>query len=268
MGIINTSPESYYASSIHDTIEKVRDAALEMESQGADFIDVGGASTAPYRDRAISEDVEAARVVAAVAAICECCSIPVSVDTYRSGVAAKALEAGALILNDITGLADTGMDRVISRYEPSLVLCAHSNRIVSGDVSDTTAIICDIVQRAISYGANPDNIVVDPAIGFFRDEGSAPHHTRITNEWHRRDASIIANLNHISGDYPILVSVSNKSFIGRLLDKPDPLDRMAGSLAAESAAVMCGADIIRTHHIPESLDAIKVASAIAGRHIA
>lgn len=266
MGVINVSPESYYSKSILSDPQTIRNVATQMEEGGADYIDVGGMSTAPYRDLTVSEQAETDRVRVAISHILDACSLPVSVDTHRSGVAQMALDTGATILNDVTGLkGDPHMSCVISKHTPSLILCAHHTDTVTGDIDNTAAILRRTVKRAISYGADPNDIVVDPAIGFFRDTGAGPTHTRISGDWARRDVSILSDLRSVGGGMPILVSVSSKTFIGKLLNKPDPEARMYGSLAAETAAILGGADIIRTHHVSESRDAVLVAAAIAGR---
>lgn len=268
MGVINVSPESYYSKSVILDSQAIGEAATQMETDGADYIDVGGMSTAPYRGLTISEQTEIDRIRSAVSHISDVCSLPISVDTHRGGVAQVALDTGATILNDVTGLqADPQMASVISKYDPSLILCAHHTGMVTGDIHSTAAILQQTIRRAISYGADPDDIVVDPAIGFFRDIGAGPVHTRIPGDWTRRDVSILSDLRSVGDGTPILVSVSSKSFIGKLLNKPDPKTRIYGSLAAETVAVLNGADIIRTHHVSESRDAVLVAAAVCGRMI-
>lgn len=265
MGIINTSPESFHSASIRESRTEVADAAAGMAGDGADYIDVGGMSTAPYLDVWVSEDIEMERVVAAVRAVVESCKLPVSVDTSRSRVAAAAMDAGATILNDITGLHDVGMRQVISKYDPSVILCAHDTGTHTGDASDTAGILTKVVERALEYGVDPEKLSVDPAIGFFRNHGRRGTHTKISDNWARRDCAILNTLRDIGDRFPVLVSVSNKSFIGQILDDREPSGRMYGSLAAETLAVAGGADIIRTHNIAASLDAIRVASAVIGR---
>ena len=266
MGIINVSPESFHGISVKESHDAVVRTAVHMTGCGADYIDIGGMSTAPYLDTWVSEEVEQARVVAGVRAVIESCDIPVSVDTCRSGVATAAMDAGATILNDVTGLRhDHSMKSVISRYDPSVVLCARGAGVHTGDAADTAAMLAEAVQRAQEYGASPDQIAVDPAIGFFRRDGRKNTYTRIRGDWVRRDASLLGTLREMGGKLPVLVSVSNKSFIGHILGNRKPGGRMFGSLAAEALAVAGGADIIRTHNIPESRDAIQVASAVIGR---
>ena len=266
MGIINTSPESFHKSSVSESRDAVSGAAVRMAGDGADYIDVGGMSTAPYLDTWISEDTEMERVVAGVRAVVESCRLPVSVDTCRSGVAAAAMDAGASILNDVTGLMhDPAMRSVISKYDPSVVLCAHDSGVHTGDAADTSAVLGGAVRRALEYGADPDKLAVDPAIGFFRNGGRGDLYTRIHGDWARRDSSVLGALRDVGGGLPVLVSVSNKSFIGQILDGRESGGRMFGSLAAEALAVAGGADIIRTHNVAESKDAAAVASSIVAR---
>ena len=111
-----------------------------------------------------------------------------------------------------------------------------------------------------------EKIVLDPAIGFFRKTGKGPFFTNIKSDWLERDLSIIKNLNLIKQNYPILISVSNKSFLGEILGKENPSDRLFGSIAAETVSVLNGANVIRTHNIEATKDAITVASQLSKQH--
>ncbi len=267
MGILNTSPESFYKDSIKTTKQKIRDTIKKMESDGADIIDVGGMSTAPYLRTIVSEKTESKRVTDAVKIIQNSSNLPISVDTCRSFVAKNALESGVEILNDITGLKyDKKMIDVISKYMPSLVLCAYSKRPVSGNYSNTRTLLKESVTIAKRAGIPQTRIVLDPSIGFFRQSGTGPFFTKIKSDWQDRDLSIITNLKKIKQKFPILVSVSNKSFVGKILGKENPKDRLFGSIAAEAISVINGADIIRTHNVLETKQAVLMASKLADRH--
>ena len=134
MGILNTSPESFYKKSISVGKQKIIDAVHSMEEEGADFIDVGGMSTAPYLSTMISEKIEVARVINAVKIIQRTTNLPISVDTCRAAVAKEALELGVDIINDVTGLKyDTMMPKIIEKHCPSLVLCAYSKKTIKGN---------------------------------------------------------------------------------------------------------------------------------------
>lgn len=267
MGILNTSPESFYKDSIKTTKQKIRDTIKKMESDGADIIDVGGMSTAPYLRTIVSEKTESKRVTDAVKIIQNSSNLPISVDTCRSFVAKNALESGVEILNDITGLKyDKKMIDVISKHTPSLVLCAYSKRPASGNYSNTRVLLKESVALAKRAGIPQTHIVLDPSIGFFRRSGTGPFFTKIKSDWHDRDLSIIMNLKKIKQKFPILVSVSNKSFVGKILEKENPKDRLFGSIAAEAISVINGADIIRTHNVLETKQAVLMASKLADRH--
>ncbi len=262
MGIINASPESFLKSSVQESYDDICNTAASMEEQGADYIDVGGMSTAPYLKTAIPEEDEIRRIERAIDAIMSSCNLPISIDTCRAAVANEALARGATILNDVTGLRhDPGMADIISRYKPDLVLCAHDRNIRSGTPQDTRDILSDIVGEAQKYGAITDRMVVDPSIGFFRQGGTGNTHTRIRGNQVSRDISILANITILSGMWPVLISVSNKSCIGDTLQGREPAHRLYGSLAAEAIAVLGGASIIRTHNVNQSRDAAIMAEA-------
>ncbi|MFB5597470.1 MAG: dihydropteroate synthase [Nitrosopumilaceae archaeon] len=260
MGILNTSPESFYKKSIKTTKKKIRDTIRMMESDGADFIDVGGMSTAPYLSTIISEKLEAKRITNAIKLIQNSSNLPISVDTCRSYVAQRAFEEGAEILNDVTGLKyDSKILKTIEKYDPSVILCAYSNKPVLGNqIVITKKLLKQSISLAITSNISTKQIVLDPAIGFFRKTGQGPFFTKIKSDWVHRDLLILQNLKLIKQGYPILISVSNKSFIGKILNIPNPADRLSGSLASEVFSVINGADIIRTHNVKETKEVITI----------
>jgi dihydropteroate synthase len=265
MGILNTSPESFYKKSINTTRMKIKNAVIQMENDGADFIDVGGMSTAPYLSTTISEKVESDRILNAVKVIQDSTNLPISVDTCRSSVAKNALQNDVEIINDVSGLKyDKKMKYVISKFQPSLILCAYDSKIVSGNaVSLTKKLFQDSLKIAEKSNISNKKIVLDPAIGFFRKMGKGKFFTKIKTDWVKRDLSVIKNLNSIKMNYPLLISVSNKSFIGNLLEKENPSDRLFGSITAEAICVLNGANIIRTHNVMATRDAITIASKLS-----
>lgn len=267
MGILNTSPESFYKKSIKTTKQQITNTIKQMEIDGADFIDVGGMSTAPYLSTSVSEKIESQRILTAVKIIQNVANLPISVDTCRANVAKSALEYGIEIINDISGLKyDDKMVDVIREYRPSLILCAFDSKTVTGNVQSTKNLLKDSIKIAKNAGVPSSKIVLDPAIGFFRKSGKGSFFTKINSDWLKRDLSIIQNLKSIKQQYPLLISVSNKSFIGKLLVKENTSDRLFGSLAAEVVSVLNGADIIRTHNVAETKDAIMIAAKLSGRH--
>ncbi|MEX2192937.1 MAG: dihydropteroate synthase [Nitrosarchaeum sp.] len=267
MGILNTSPESFYKKSIKTTKQQITNTIKQMEIDGADFIDIGGMSTAPYLSTSVSEKIESQRILNAIKIIQNISNLPISVDTCRANVAKSALEHGIEIINDISGLKyDNKMIDVIREYSPSLILCAFDSKIVSGNVQSTKNLLKASLKLAKTAEIPSSKIVLDPAIGFFRKSGKGSFFTKIKSDWLKRDLSIIQNLKSIKQRYPILISVSNKSFIGKLLGKENTSDRLFGSLAAEVVSVLNGADIIRTHNVAETKDAITIAAKLSGRN--
>ncbi len=261
MSILNTSPESFYKKSVNTTKTDIKNSVKQMENEGADFIDVGGMSTAPYLSTTVSEKVESKRILDAIKIIQNISNLPISVDTCRAKVARDALEHGVEIINDISGLKyDKKMQDVVSEFAPSLILCAYDSKTISGNaVTITKKLLMESLKIAKKSHVPSEKIVIDPAIGFFRKTGQGPFFTKIKSDWVERDLSIIKNLNSIKQNFPILISVSNKSFLGRLLRKENPTDRLFGSIAAEVISVINGADIIRTHNVEATKDAITIA---------
>ena len=265
MGILNTSPESFYKKSINTSRTKIKNAVIQMENDGADFIDVGGMSTAPYLSTMISEKIESKRVLDAIKIIQNTTNLPISVDTCRSNVAKIALENDVEISNDISGLKyDKNMKNVISKFQPSLILCAYDSKTILGNsINSTKKLFKSSLKIAKDCHIPDKKIVLDPAIGFFRKTGKGKFFTKIKTDWVDRDLSIIKNLNSFKMKYPILISVSNKSLIGSLLQKENPSDRLFGSITAEAICVLNGANIIRTHNVMATRDAITIATKLS-----
>jgi len=262
MGILNTSPESFYKKSIHTIKTDVKNSVKQMEHDGADFIDIGGMSTAPYLSTVVSEKIEVKRVLDAIKIVQNISNLPISVDTCRANVAKVVLKQGVEIINDISGLKfDDKMKDVVSEFRPSLILCAYDSKTVLGnDVTLTKKLLSDSLKIAKKSHISSEKIVLDPAVGFFRKTGKGPFFTKIKTDWIKRDLSIIKNIKSIKQKFPILVSVSNKSFVGEIISKSNPSDRLFGSIAAEAISVLNGADIIRTHNVDATKDAITIAS--------
>ncbi|KAF6248207.1 dihydropteroate synthase [Nitrosopumilus sp. b3] len=268
MGILNTSLESFYKKSIHTSAIQIKNSIKDMESNGADFIDVGGMSTAPYLSTLVSEKTESKRVLSAIKIIQNVSNLPISVDTCRAKVAEDALKNGVEIINDISGLKyDQEMQKVVSKFSPSIILCAYDSKTVLGNpVTATKKLFRESLKIAKNSSILSEKIVLDPAIGFFRKTGKGPFFTKIKSDWIKRDLTIIQNLKSIKQKFPILISVSNKSFLGNILEKENPSDRLFGSIAAEAISVINGADIIRTHNVLATKDAITVASKLSKQH--
>ena len=267
MGILNISPESFYKNSIKSTKSQISKFVSEMEENGTDIIDIGGMSTAPYLKTIVSEKIESERITKTIKIIQNLSNIPISVDTCRASVAKNALELGVDVINDISGLKyDKNMPKTIEKYNPSLILCSYSKKIVKGDaISETKKLLNESIMIAKNSQISKDKIVIDPAIGFFRRSSDVKNklpYTKINYDWAERDMEIIKKLKLLKTTFPILVSISNKSFLGKILEKEDPTDRNTGTAIAEMLSIINGASIIRTHNPKITSDVIKFTKAL------
>ena len=263
MGILNISPESFYKKSVKSTKSQITKYVNQLEENGTNIIDIGGMSTAPYLKTIVSEKVESERVTKTIKIIQNSSNLPISVDTCRASVAKDALELGIDVINDISGLKfDKAMPEVIEKYNPSVILCAYSNKLVSGNhTSITKKLLNESIKIAQKCNISKNKIVVDPAIGFFRRSSDVKNklpYTKINSDWVKRDIQIINELELLKTTFPILVSISNKSFLGKLLEKDDPLDRNIGTALGEMISIINGASIIRTHNPKITSDIIKI----------
>ena len=234
-----------------------------MEENGANIIDIGGMSTAPYLKTIVSEKIESERITKTIKIIQNLSNIPISVDTCRASVAKDALELGIDVINDISGLKyDKNMPKIVEKYNPSLILCSYSKKLVKGNsISVTKQLLNQSIKIAKNAQISKDKIVVDPAIGFFRRSSDVKNnlpYTKITSDWAQRDIEIIKKLKLLKSTFPILVSISNKSFLGKLLGKEDPSERNTGTAIAEMLSIINGASIIRTHNPKITSDVIKM----------
>ena len=258
MGALNVSPESFYAGSVSANLDALVATAQTMVEAGASLIDVGARSTAPYRSADITAHEERGRLARAVEALAAKVSVPVSADTSRASVAEAALEAGARIVNDVSGLGDPAMGRVVQSHGAGIILMAHPEVAPTpraDPVSTVRAGLSAALERARHAKIADEHIVLDPGIGFFRDEALP---------WHEWDVRVLAGLAELRDlGRPLAVGVSRKSFIGALTGHADPADRLSGSLAATAIAVMHGAALIRAHDVAETKDAVVVAEHVA-----
>lgn len=257
VGALNVSPESFYSGSVVTDADRLLRAAEAMAQAGAAWLDVGAMSTAPYLEARIQETQEADRLHWAVGLLTAKLDLPVSADTSRSLAARAALESGARMLNDVTGLAaDPALARLVAEAGAGLVLMAAPVAApIPGEPIDTVlASLAGSLARARAAGVPDDRILVDPGIGFFRGG---------TIAWPEWDCRVLAGLPALrSLGRPVYVGVSRKSFIGALAGVPDPADRLPGTLAATAAAVLGGAHVIRAHDVAETAQAVRIAQAI------
>ena len=274
MGVLNVSPESFHAGSVRAAADELLSAALAMVEAGAVLIDVGARSTAPYLDTAITDEEERTRLARAIEVLAPKLPVPISADTSRPGPARAALEAGARIINDVSGLRDPTLASLVAERGVGVILMASPEDAVrslavaggtagvegtlSSDqpVAVVSALLEAALGRARAAGIPDERVVLDPGIGFFRNVAMA---------WDEWDARVLAGLDALAAiGRPLCVGVSRKSFIGAIIGRPGTEKRLAGSLAATAVAVWNGAALIRTHDVAETLDAVRVAERVRG----
>lgn len=257
MGILNVTPDSFSDGDKFSSHDDALRQAEKMAADGADIIDIGGESTRPG-SHGVDMDEERRRVVPVIDAIAKHFNIPISVDTTKSAVAAAAIDAGAEIINDISGLRfDQQIADVAASTSAGLVLMhsrgdfesMHSQPPVDDIFAEVNTGLRYSIDIARSRGVADDQIVVDPGIGFSKTA--------------EQNIELLAGLEKIVAEFdnfPLLVGASRKSFIGKLQGNAPPNQRLGGSIAAAMAAVRNGAKIVRVHDVKETVDALKFAS--------
>ena len=264
MGILNVTPDSFSDGGQFLSIDAALAHAEQMISEGADIIDVGGESTRPGGEPVTVEE-EIRRVVPVIEALTQRTDIPISVDTTKSEVARVALDAGAAIVNDISALRfDFYVADAVARAGAGLVLMhsrgtpATMHRLppVADIMHEVTHSLRASINMAERRGVARESIVIDPGIGFGKSQ--------------EQNLELLAKLDQLIAafpDYPLLIGTSRKSFIGRLLadetGTPAPAEeRLHGTLATITTAVLKGAHIIRVHDVKAAVETIRVAEAI------
>ncbi len=261
MGIVNLTPDSFSDGGRYPDVDQAIREAAAMVDAGAGLIDVGGESTRPGAS-SVPEAVELERVIPFVTRASDALGVPISIDTRKATVARAALEAGASVVNDVSGLshdaemaalvADAGAGAVLMhmRGTPATMTSYARYERVSADVA---AELADAVARAREAGVPDESIVLDPGLGFAKDAGQT--------------LELLADLGPIGElGFPMLVGPSRKSFLGAVLDVP-PEERLPGTLAACVAAYLQGVRVFRVHDVEPVVRALDVAEAIvdAGR---
>jgi len=256
VSVINVSPESFYKGSVKTSSEEIINSALNMVKAGADIIDIGAMSTAPYLRTEISTEEETRRLVSAIKTVTQTVNIPVSADTTRSKPAEAAIKAGAEILNDVSGLLnDEKMAGVAAEYNVPLIIVANEKRKSKGTPTERVIIAFNqSLNLAQEAGISLEKVVIDPGIGFFR---------RTELPWYVWDCNVIGNLQKLRVlERPIHIGVSRKSFIGKILDQDKPEQRLYGSLSATAIAVFKGAHMVRTHDVASTVKVVRLAEQI------
>ena len=249
MGIINLTPDSFSGDGLGADVESAVELALRFQEEGADILDIGAESTRPGHEK-ISIDEELNRLMPSLEAVAKRVDLPISVDTHKAAVAKRAVDAGAVIINDIWGLkAESNLAQVAADTGAGLVLMHNQTGTKYVDlIPDIVSSLRDSVGTALEAGVLRENIIIDPGIGF----GKNPD----------QNLEVLNRLNQLTEvGCPILTGTSRKSTLGLLLDLP-PDRRVEGTAATVSLSIVRGADIVRVHDVKEMVRICRVTDAV------
>src|SRR5216117_3269830 len=260
MGVLNVTPDSFSDGGKFLTTEKAVEHGMQMAAEGADLIDVGGESTRPGAEPVAAEE-ELHRVIPVIEKLRPKIHIPISIDTSKAQVASAAIETGASIVNDVTGgRGDEEMLPLVAQTKSAFIIMHMQGtpRTMQNQprYSDVVSEIADFFRqqyaRAIVYNIDPMAIAFDPGIGF----GKTLEH----------NLELLAQLERLRAcDRPIVIGVSRKSFLGKVINSEQMSDRLAPAVALTSLLRTRGADVLRVHDVKENVNALKVTEAILQR---
>ena len=250
MGILNVTPDSFSDGGKFNELDMAVAHAKEMIEEGADIIDIGAESTRPG-SKEVSAEEELERLLPIIEKLVVEVKAPISVDTYKASVADRCLESGAHMINDVWGLQrDRDMAAVIAKHNVPVTIM--HNQIGTEYKTDIMEEICRFLRNSINLaleaGIKPENIILDPGIGFGKTSGQ-----------NMEVMDRLDELNYLG--YPVLLGTSRKSMIGKILDLP-PEERVEGTVATSVMGAIKGVDIVRVHDVVENYRALKVTDAI------
>ena len=257
MGILNVTPDSFADGGAHFGVDAAVEAGIRMAADGADIIEVGGESTRPGADP-LPEAEELRRVLPVIERLAARVEVPLSVDTYKAGVARAAIECGAAIVNDVSGLQyDAALGEVAASSGAALILMHTRGRssgmydlaVYDEVMREVVKELGDAMERAVRAGVSRDAIIIDPGFGFAK---RAAH-----------SFEVLARLETLAAlARPILSGPSRKSFLKEALGEREPSAREWGTAAAVTASVLFGAHIVRVHGVREMTEVVRVADRI------
>lgn len=261
MGVLNTTPDSFSDGGQFFDPDAAIERGLAMWQAGATILDIGGESTRPGAEP-ISAEQELERVLPVIEGLSQSCDAWISIDTYKSPVASAAIDAGAHIINDISGLGfDPDMPALVAEKQCGLILMhirknpktMQKNIVYNELIDDISAFFKERLHRAQAAGVKPSKILIDPGIGFGK--------TVAQNYRLIRELAAFHKLGH-----PILIGPSRKSFLGAVTGRP-PDERRWATAAAVTASILAGADIVRVHDVEDMIDVVHVAEHICALKI-
>lgn len=256
MGILNITPDSFSDGGKYNKVDRAVQRAVEIEKQGADIIDIGAESTRPGSDR-VSLEEEKRRLLPVLKEVLAAVSVPISIDTYKSETAAEALEMGASIINDISGMRfDKKMPETAAYYDVPVILMhiqgkpetMQENPEYRNLIFEIKKYLWTSIEAVRKAGVRDEKIIIDPGIGFGKKQ---QHNLQILNR-----LKSFEELN-----YPIMIGTSRKSLI-KYVTKDEKFGRIFGTAASVTAAVLNGASIVRVHDVEEMKRAVVMADAV------
>ena len=257
VGVLNVTPDSFSDGGLHFDVTRAVDRALELESEGADIVEIGGESTRPGSHR-VSVKEELSRVLPVLSTLAGRTRVPIAVDTYKSQVAAAAIANGAAIINDISALRfDPELAKVVARERAAIVLMhMRGEPATMQSIPPSLDIFTDIqtdlgqaISLAESQGIRRDKIIIDPGIGFGK---TLEQNLAILDQLDRFEAF----------NLPLMIGTSRKSFIGRITEREES-ERKFGTAASVAIGIIRGAHLVRVHDVKEMVEVVRVADAIA-----
>lgn len=258
MGILNVTPDSFYDGGRYLRVRDAVKRGLKIIEEGADLVDIGGVSTRPG-SKTIPVEEELKRVLPVIKELSARTEIPLSIDTYRARVAESALESGAVVVNDISGLGDKDMAKVVASHGVALVIMHIKGRphhypikpVYHNLIAEVSSFLQRKVEIALKAGVKSSNIIIDPGLGFGK---TASQSLELLNR--------LGELKNLG--FPIMVGPSRKSFIGKIQGLNEK-DRLPGTLAAITLAILQGASIIRVHDVKEAVQVATLCGALKGK---
>lgn len=262
MGILNVTPDSFSDGGLYYNEKRAIEHGLRLVQEGADIIDIGGESTRPGSEP-VSVEEEIRRTIPVIKALSKEINIPISIDTYKAEVARMALDAGATMVNDISGLRfDHDMPKVVAEYDVPVIIMhikgrpkdMQQNPVYEALIPEIIDYLRISIRLAIKFGVKEDRIIIDPGIGFGK---TFDHNLEILNNL--REFTLL--------EKPVAIGVSRKAFIGKILGDLPPTERLEGTAAATAIAIYNGANIIRVHDVREMVRVARVVDSIIRERI-